>query len=247
MPVSLIDASNKRHRQHDDQRGRELPVHRPRVGHLLGAHHRPGRASPAAPGRTTRSARSSRPPLSNNNNEDHGVTIGTVIQTAPLLLGTPGTNPDNGGLANLRQDFGLFPLLTVGQPGLVYDANNNGKLDAGENGPAEPRPSACWTRTSNVGRRHDHRRGRDVPVHEPLPRHLLGGDRHGRPDLTSSTGTPNSAHRAVRGWPPARTLPENTNDSEDKGNTLAGRVGHPRQRPVTLLAFGDNPDFERGG
>ena len=48
-------------------------------------------------------------------NEDHGTAAGFFITTADVVL-TPDGNPDDGGLANLRQDFGLFLPPNVPPP-----------------------------------------------------------------------------------------------------------------------------------
>ncbi|MGL6075694.1 MAG: SdrD B-like domain-containing protein [Fimbriiglobus sp.] len=69
-------------------------------------------------------------PQNNTNNVDKGTTQGSVIRTQPFDLLVDG-NPDSGGLANLRQDFGLYRTYSVGD--FVWnDANNNGQFDAGE-------------------------------------------------------------------------------------------------------------------
>jgi uncharacterized repeat protein (TIGR01451 family) len=68
-------------------------------------------------------------------NQDHGTTSGAFIVTAPITLGAAGSaqNPDNGGTANLRQDFGLFQTLSIGN--FVWnDANNDGLVGNGETG-----------------------------------------------------------------------------------------------------------------
>jgi len=73
----------------------------------------------------------------NLNDKDKGTTQADgSIRTGNFVL-TAGTNPDEGGLANLRQDFGLIdPPVVPGVAmisGFVYvDANINGVRDAGE-------------------------------------------------------------------------------------------------------------------
>ncbi len=67
--------------------------------------------------------------------EDKGTTAATFIQTELITIATPGTadNPDNGGFANLRQDFGLFSPISLALGNFVFeDANNNGTFDTGE-------------------------------------------------------------------------------------------------------------------
>jgi protocatechuate 3,4-dioxygenase beta subunit len=67
------------------------------------------------------------------NNADHGTTAGGFIATTVTLL--PAGNPDEGGAANLAQDFGLYRPVLLGN--LIWrDANNNGAFDplAGETG-----------------------------------------------------------------------------------------------------------------
>ena len=71
----------------------------------------------------------------NTDNVDHGTTSGATATTTVILgnptIGTDPINPDEGGLANLRQDFGFFRPQAVGN--LVFiDANNNGKRDSSE-------------------------------------------------------------------------------------------------------------------
>jgi protocatechuate 3,4-dioxygenase beta subunit len=65
---------------------------------------------------------------------DHGTASGAFVVSGPVVLGRPGdtaANPDGAGFANLRQDFGLFRPLSLGN--FVWeDANNNGVFDAGE-------------------------------------------------------------------------------------------------------------------
>lgn len=71
----------------------------------------------------------------NTDNVDHGTTSGTTATTTVILgnptIATDPVNPDEAGLANLRQDFGFFRPQAVGN--LVFiDANNNGKRDSNE-------------------------------------------------------------------------------------------------------------------
>ncbi|SIO38336.1 Cna protein B-type domain-containing protein [Singulisphaera sp. GP187] len=71
------------------------------------------------------------------NNVDHGTQTGTTVTSTPVTLTPPGTNPDAGpggpGTANSNVDIGLFPTLSIGN--LIWnDANNDGKLDSGEQG-----------------------------------------------------------------------------------------------------------------
>ena len=71
----------------------------------------------------------------NQDSADHGTTSGTQVVAAPVTLAAAGSaqNPDNGGTANLRQDFGLFQLLSLGN--LVWeDADNNGVRNGTEPG-----------------------------------------------------------------------------------------------------------------
>lgn len=65
-------------------------------------------------------------------NKDNGTATGGFIITNPFVLLAAG-NPDNGGTANLQQDFGLFQPLALGDT-VWIDANNNGLLDGGEKG-----------------------------------------------------------------------------------------------------------------
>jgi protocatechuate 3,4-dioxygenase beta subunit len=67
------------------------------------------------------------------NNEDHGTAAGLFTIGSPVNLGTPAETPDNGGTANLRQDFGFFRPLSLGDTVWV-DADNSGKLDGTEAG-----------------------------------------------------------------------------------------------------------------
>ena len=77
------------------------------------------------------------PGTDTTNNADHGSTpAGSVlISSTPVTLVAAG-NPDPSddglpGRANLRQDFGIFRRLTLGD--FVWeDVNNNGRFDAGE-------------------------------------------------------------------------------------------------------------------
>lgn len=64
------------------------------------------------------------------NNVDHGTQVGAFVQTALVSLVASG-NPDGNGLANLRQDLGLFQPLTLGNT-VWNDANKNGIRDSGE-------------------------------------------------------------------------------------------------------------------
>ncbi|QEL13843.1 SdrD B-like domain-containing protein [Limnoglobus roseus] len=176
-------------------------------------------------------------PQTNNNNEDHGTAAGAIIQAPPIVLGVPGTNPDNGGLANLRQDFGLFPLLSIGNQ-VWYDVNNNGKLDAGETGIANIPVRLLNASLSVIASTTTDANGNYLFTNLLPGTYSVEIDRPA--DKTSSTGTPNSFTGPYE-VAPGGVLPDNANDSEDKGNTLAGGTVI-RAKPVTLLAFGDNPD-----
>jgi protocatechuate 3,4-dioxygenase beta subunit len=69
------------------------------------------------------------------NNANHGVEqLNGDSLAPPVTLGLPGdtnTNPDNNGLGNLRQDFGLFAPVTIGST-IWHDVNGNGLLDPGD-------------------------------------------------------------------------------------------------------------------
>lgn len=79
-------------------------------------------------------------PQSLIDNSDHGTTTGGTITAEPVTLGLPGDpqNPDaysdgTANRANLRQDFGLFRPVAIGD--LVWeDINNNGRRDSNEPG-----------------------------------------------------------------------------------------------------------------
>lgn len=68
-----------------------------------------------------------------NNEQDHGTTTGAFVLGPVIDLADPAQRTDNGGTANLNQDFGLYRPLSIGN--FVWeDANNNGKVDTGEKG-----------------------------------------------------------------------------------------------------------------
>ena len=73
------------------------------------------------------------PSTSTANNEDHGTANGAVVLGGFVNLGTPAETLENNGTANLRQDFGFFRALSLGDTVWV-DANNDGKLLGGELG-----------------------------------------------------------------------------------------------------------------
>ena len=70
------------------------------------------------------------------NHADHGTELsnGNVL-AGPVTLGAPGSaaNPDDQHTANLRQDFGLFPVVTI-RSTVWNDLNGNGIQDPGEPG-----------------------------------------------------------------------------------------------------------------
>ncbi|MFO0937549.1 MAG: SdrD B-like domain-containing protein [Gemmataceae bacterium] len=74
------------------------------------------------------------PGISGNlDDQDHGTMTGSVVVGPDVTLAVTGSssNPDANGTANLRQDFGLFQPLSLGN--LVFlDSNNNGVYDAGD-------------------------------------------------------------------------------------------------------------------
>jgi hypothetical protein len=79
-------------------------------------------------------------PTTDNNDEDHGTAGGpgviearSVVLTDPLVTPNPDDYNSVSGVANLRQDFGLWKPLTIGDTVWV-DTNNDGKLDSGESG-----------------------------------------------------------------------------------------------------------------
>lgn len=71
-----------------------------------------------------------------NNNEDHGKAIsgdnlnGYIIRSNTVTLNATG-NPDDGGGANLRQDFGLVRTYSLGNR-VWLDKNNSGTIDAAD-------------------------------------------------------------------------------------------------------------------
>jgi protocatechuate 3,4-dioxygenase beta subunit len=75
-------------------------------------------------------------PEPGQSNANQGGISNGAIATQPVTLGTAGnttTNPDDNGLGNLRQNFGLYPVVTVGST-IWHDNNENGLLD-----PSDPR------------------------------------------------------------------------------------------------------------
>jgi protocatechuate 3,4-dioxygenase beta subunit len=173
----------------------------------------------------------------NQDNEDHGSAAGAFVQASTVTLGLPGTNPDSNGVANLRQDFGLYRPLSIGN--LVWkDANNNGKFDTGEVGVPNITVRLLDGVGGTLGTRTTDANGNYLFENLAPGAYTVEFDRPG--NLVSSTGAPNSVTGPYELTPGAQ-LPANPADNEDKGNTLIGGTV-VRARTVTLTAFGTNPD-----
>ncbi len=173
----------------------------------------------------------------NQDNEDHGTTSGIYSAAAPVVLGAPGTNPDSNGLANLRQDFGLFRPLAIGN--LVWkDANNNGKFDTGEAGVPNVTVRLLNGTGAVIGSTTTNTAGNYLFDNLAPGTYTVEIDRPA--NLSSSTGTPN-ANTGPYEVAPTAQLPANDADSEDKGNTLTGGAVI-RARAITLTSFGTNLD-----
>jgi protocatechuate 3,4-dioxygenase beta subunit len=172
----------------------------------------------------------------NQNNEDHGTTAGSFIQTSLVTLGLPGsaTNPDNNGLANLRQDFGLFQPLALGNF-VFYDKNNDGKF-GGSDTPLADVPVQLFDSTGAViGKSVTDSKG------NYLFSNLVPGSYDvaitGINKLVSSSGTPGSNLGPYE--PASVTGPDN----EDHGTTAGSLI---RANGVVLGAPGStlNPNDE---
>ncbi len=197
------------------------------------------RATPLSGFRNSTGANGSHEPgvSGNQNNEDHGTASGAFSLTTPIVLGVPSTNPDSNGLANLRQDFGFFPTLSIGN--LVWkDSNNNGVRDAGEAGIANVTLRLLNTSESTIATQTTNADGNYLFTGLAPGTYFVEIDRPG--NLISSTGTPNSSIGPFEVGPGGELQPNN-NDNQDKGNTLTGGITI-RARAITLNPFGGNPD-----
>jgi uncharacterized repeat protein (TIGR01451 family) len=181
---------------------------------------------------------------STQNNVDHGSTAGAFIDST-VTLGAPGSpaNPDtngNGpGTANFRQDFGLFPTLSVGDF-IWNDANNNGVFDAGETGISGVTVNlvnntgalvATTTTNAQGGYLFTHLIPGQYRVVLPAGDFAAGGRLAG---FNSSSGTPNS----LTG--PYEPAPASAANNQDHGTT----VGNAVQGPLVTLAIGTEPTGE---
>ena len=168
----------------------------------------------------------------NLDNADHGTTAGGFIVAVPFGLLAPGANPDADGLANLRQDFGLFRPLSIGN--LVwFDVNNNGKLDAGEKGIANIAVRLLASNGVVLANTTTDTTGDYRFTNLATGTYSVEIDRP--TELTSSTGT---SGQNTGPFEPA--VAGNANDSEDKGTGFGGVI---RTSPFTLDSFGTNPDL----
>jgi protocatechuate 3,4-dioxygenase beta subunit len=176
----------------------------------------------------------------NQDNEDHGTAAGAFVQAAPVALLAAGANPDENGLANLRQDFGLFRPLAVGN--LVWlDANNNGVFDPTEKGIAGIPVRLRDANLNLVAAATTDANGNYLFTDLSPGGYLVEIDRPQglNPNLTSSTGA--QAETGPYETVPGGLLPPNGNDNEDKGNTQPGGLVISA-RAITLFSFGANPD-----
>lgn len=172
----------------------------------------------------------------NQDNEDHGTANGVYTQAAPVTLSSPGANPDSGGLANLRQDFGFFRPVSVGN--FVWkDTNNNGRFDSGELGLPNIVVRLLSASGSVLANTTTDANGQYLFANLSPGTYAVEIDRPG--NLVSSSGTLNSLTGPYE--TPGVDLPVNGNDNEDKGNTVPG-TSIIRTRAFTLAPFGSNPD-----
>ncbi len=176
------------------------------------------------------------------NNADHGTTQPDgSITTGLVTLGLPGSaqNPDNNGLANLRQDFGVFKTLSVGN--FVWeDTNNNGVVDPGEPGLAnvvvnlrDQNGNLLATTTTNAqgGYLFTYLIPALYRVEIAASNFAPGGPLAG---YHSSTGIPGSDTG------PFEPAPDNNIDNQDKGTT----VGNVVQGGLINLQTGTQPTGE---
>jgi SdrD B-like domain/FG-GAP-like repeat len=168
------------------------------------------------------------PAAQNNiNNTDKGTTQASgKIQTAPLTLLDTG-NPDANGTANLRQDFGLYQTLAIGD--LVWvDANNSGMFDAGE-APLANVPVRLLDASGNVIASTTTNASGLYLFSNLLPG-TYSVEITAPAGYTSSTGGTGS---------PFEPAPQNNINDKDKGTTQSN--GTIKTLPFNLTATG-NPD-----
>jgi protocatechuate 3,4-dioxygenase beta subunit len=184
-------------------------------------------------------------------NDDNGTTSGAVIRSAPVTLTVGGeptgespstglTDPAPDTSSNLTVDFGLFRPVRLGN--LVWrDVNNNGLVDAGEQGIANVMVElldstgtnvlATTTTDANGLYLFDNLMPGDYIVRIPASNFATGGPLE---DLATSTGANGSATGAYEPAPD----PDNNVDNDDNGSLVSGAVV---SAPVTLSLNGE-PD-----
>ena len=163
------------------------------------------------------------------NDQDHGTAGAGVVRTNPLTLGAAGSNPDEAGLANLRQDFGLFRPLSLGN--LVWeDANNDGQRQAGEPGVGGAAVVLLDAAGATVGAATTDAQG------GYLFTNLVPGGYTVR--VTPPAGYVTSSGANGRASGPYEPGVSGTQNEEDHGTATAAGV----TSAVTLTAAGTNPD-----
>ncbi len=187
-------------------------------------------------------------PDNNVNNDDNGYHTsgcGTVVRTSVVTLAS-GAEPTNDGdsdaNSNLSVDFGLIPVVSLGN--LVWnDGNNNGVVDGGEAG-VDGLPVRLYTSTGTL----------------VASTTTAGGGLYSFANLTpgdyyvevtpptgtcSSSGTAGSATGPYEGNPGAGQPPDpdNNTNNDDNGNGVGtcGQPGFVIRSGVITLSVGAEP------
>lgn len=169
-----------------------------------------------------------------------GHTIRAAVVT--LAIGAEPTDDGDGSNSNLSVDFGLVPVLALGDR-VWNDANNNGIIDGGESG-IDDLQVRLYTSTGTL----------------VATTTTAGGGLYGFGNLTpgdyyvevtpatgtcSSSGTPGSATGPYEGNPAGNQPPDPDNDvnNDDNGNGVGtcGQPGYVVRSSVITLSLGSEP------
>ncbi len=189
--------------------------------------------------------------VNNDDNGYHTAGCGSIIRTAPVTLAAgaePTTDGDADANSNLTVDFGLIPIVSLGN--LVWnDSDNNGLVNGSEAGvdgvPVRLYSSGGTLISSTV---------------------TAGGGLYGFTNLTpgdyyveitpatgacSSSGTPGSGTGPYEGNPAGGQPPDPDNDvnNDDNGNGVGtcGQPGYVVRSSVVTLSVGGEPTNDGDG
>lgn len=172
----------------------------------------------------------------NENDADKGTNLaGGVIRSAIYVLddATAGVNPDEGGFANLRVDFGLIRPLSIGN--LVWnDINNDGIRQADEPGLANVAVNLRNAASEIVAQTRTNSAGGYLFTHLSQGQYRVEILRSSlpHPAMRSSTG----ANSVTAG--PFEPSSGTSVDSTDYGTTISSEIV---VGPVVNLTYGNQP------